>query len=175
MGLWDERFSRYCSIVLLRELVLGLLEALTTSKQGRTDDIDLKAAADFGMEMVEKSKRLAKGEQVPLPKFEWLRSGLYAQVARELKGGQIGLVFDQEKCKYPECRLCVDNCPMGAIDLSVDPPVVFGKGCINCYFCELTCPAGAINYFMGLKAWHEYHRVLCHQYNYPEWFKKANS
>jgi len=29
MGLWDERLSRYYSIVWLRELVLRLLEALT--------------------------------------------------------------------------------------------------------------------------------------------------
>ncbi len=32
MGLWDERFSRCYSIVWLRELVLGLLAALTTSE-----------------------------------------------------------------------------------------------------------------------------------------------
>ena len=36
MGLWDERFSRCYSIVWLRELVLGLLKALTASKQGCT-------------------------------------------------------------------------------------------------------------------------------------------
>jgi len=33
MGLWDERFSGCYSIFWVRELVLGLLEALTTSKQ----------------------------------------------------------------------------------------------------------------------------------------------
>jgi len=32
MELWDERSSRCYSIVWLRELVLGLLEALTTSE-----------------------------------------------------------------------------------------------------------------------------------------------
>ena len=36
MGLWDERFSRCYSIVWPRELVLGLLEALTASKHGCT-------------------------------------------------------------------------------------------------------------------------------------------
>ncbi len=36
MGLWDERFSRCYGIVWLRELVLGLLEVLTTSKHGYT-------------------------------------------------------------------------------------------------------------------------------------------
>ncbi len=36
MGLRDERFSRCYSIVWLRELIWGVLEALTNSKQGRT-------------------------------------------------------------------------------------------------------------------------------------------
>ena len=36
MGHWDEMFSRCYSIVWLRELVLGLLEVLTTSEHGRT-------------------------------------------------------------------------------------------------------------------------------------------
>ncbi len=36
MGLWDERFSRCYSIVWLRELVLGLSEPWTISKQGCT-------------------------------------------------------------------------------------------------------------------------------------------
>ena len=43
----------------------------------------------------------------------------------------------------PRCRLCMDNCPVKAIDLSVDP-VVFRKGCISCYFCEMLCPTGSI-------------------------------
>ena len=36
MGLWDERFSRCYSMVWLRELVLRLLEALTTSEHRLT-------------------------------------------------------------------------------------------------------------------------------------------
>jgi hypothetical protein len=32
MGIWDERSSRCYGIVWLRELVLGLLETLTTSE-----------------------------------------------------------------------------------------------------------------------------------------------
>lgn len=43
--------------------------------EGHPDDIDLKAAAGFGMEMVAKSEKLAKGLQAQLPKFEWLKDG----------------------------------------------------------------------------------------------------
>ncbi len=55
------------------------------------------------------------------------------------------MTWDREKCRFPKCRLCMDNCPVNAIDLSVDP-VVFRKGCITCYFCEMLCPTGAIEF-----------------------------
>ncbi len=48
-----------------------------------------------------------------------------------------------EKCNYPKCTLCMDNCPMKVIDLSVSPPV-FPKRCQPCFFCEMICPEGAI-------------------------------
>jgi len=44
MGLWDERFSRCYSIVWLRELVSGVSEEFTTSKQGCT----IPALVDMG-------------------------------------------------------------------------------------------------------------------------------
>ena len=53
------------------------------------------------------------------------------------------MTLDKKKCRYPKCRLCVDNCPVNAINLSVDP-IIFRKGCISCHFCELICPTGAI-------------------------------
>ena len=34
------------------------------------------------------------------------------------------LKFDKEKCLYPSCTLCMDNCPMQGMDLSLDPPVL---------------------------------------------------
>jgi NAD-dependent dihydropyrimidine dehydrogenase PreA subunit len=52
--------------------------------------------------------------------------------------------FHREKCVYPKCRLCMDNCPMDGIDLSVEPPVV-ANPCMDCTFCEQICPTGAID------------------------------
>ncbi len=40
-----------------------------------------------------------------------------------------------KKCRYPSCSLCMDHCPVGAIDLSVSPPV-FAKVQFL-YFCEM--------------------------------------
>jgi Fe-S-cluster-containing hydrogenase component 2 len=51
--------------------------------------------------------------------------------------------FDRQKCRYPECTLCMDHCPVKGIDLSATP-LVFGKNCHTCHFCEMICPEGAI-------------------------------
>ena len=49
-----------------------------------------------------------------------------------------------EKCQYPECTLCVDNCVAKSLDFSVDPPAFNIKTCINCALCDRMCPQGAI-------------------------------
>ena len=54
------------------------------------------------------------------------------------------LKFDKEKCLYPSCTLCMDNCPMHGMDLSVDPPIL-AKPCLDCEFCARLCPTGALD------------------------------
>ncbi|MBN1851060.1 MAG: flavodoxin domain-containing protein [Deltaproteobacteria bacterium] len=121
---------------------------------GHPDEVDLREAEEFGKEMVEKSRRIHEGETnliPPLPKFE-----LTPQLLVLLEFYQSGhnphghLHFDPKKCAYPKCRLCEENCLMGYIDLSVDPPKFGSKGnaCdmwMGCTFCELICPTGAIS------------------------------
>jgi len=121
---------------------------------GHPDDIDLKEAEAFGREMVETSRRIAAGEThliPPLPELE-----LTPQLLVLLDFYQSGhnphgrLQYDREKCSYPKCRLCIDNCLMGYIDLSADPPKYGSKGneCdmwMGCTFCEMICPTGAIS------------------------------
>jgi ferredoxin len=61
------------------------------------------------------------------------------------------LKFHKEKCLYPKCRLCMDNCPMDGIDLSVEPPVL-AKPCLSCEFCARLCPTGALDMDKWLEA-----------------------
>jgi flavodoxin/ferredoxin len=133
---------------------------------GHPDEIDLKEAEDFGKEMVDRSRRIRNGETglVPvLPIGREIGMEMAMEVQRiatnDLKLPEDAnfrhgdkkqprfktqTKFDIQKCKYPECRLCVDNCPIGGIDLSVSPPR-FAEPCMNCFFCEKICPTGAID------------------------------
>ncbi|MFC1534710.1 EFR1 family ferrodoxin [Thermodesulfobacteriota bacterium] len=106
---------------------------------GHPDDIDLMEAEEFGKEIVERSRRVSAGETKLIPPIPPMPPKL--KFKRRFKRPLPQ--FDMQKCRYPECSLCVDNCPMNVIDLSTSPPVV-SKNCRVCYFCELICPEGAI-------------------------------
>jgi ferredoxin len=117
---------------------------------GHPDAIDLKEAEDFGREMVERSWRISAGETDLIPpvppaplmpdmsslpeRGDVIATGKYASM----------LKFHEDKCLYPNCRLCMDNCPMEGIDLSVKPPVI-AKPCLDCEFCARLCPTGALD------------------------------
>jgi len=113
---------------------------------GHPDEIDLKEAEDFGKEMVERSRKISAGETdlippvppvpPPVPKKE-----VYDEIDSRFRDM---LKFHEEKCTYPECRLCMDNCPMDGIDLSVRPPILLNP-CIKCCFCMFICPTGALD------------------------------
>ena len=149
--------------------------------EGHPDEVDLKAAAYFGREMAQRSRMINGGEKVSLPKFQWLK-GFYeegpktTQVNRPLsRDFKIKMTVDTKECRYPKCRLCVDNCPVNAIDLSVSP-VVFRKGCISCYFCEMLCPTGAIEADPASVKAHQQGTIeMLLQRKYPEFFEKAKT
>ena len=121
---------------------------------GHPDAIDLKEAEDFGREMVERSRRVYKGETqlipvlprgseydeiywpAPMPPKEVLDAFFIALAGIVLK-------VNPDKCKYPKCTLCIDNCPTHSIDFSVSPPL-FNINCDKCWLCEQACPSGAI-------------------------------
>ncbi len=143
---------------------------------GHPDKIDLRLAADFGREMVDKKTRLDQGKKAPLAHFPYLKGGIYhdISVSRAALTSHLKWTFNREKCTFPKCRLCMDNCPMNCIDLAAEPVVFQGRGCIHCYFCEQLCPTGAVNYPEGmLPTMHQYFSDIVHKYRYPEWFKKA--
>ncbi len=128
---------------------------------GHPDPIDLEMAASFGQEITERCRKRAKGQRVYRPYFEWLQDPIYYRSVKVWDANKIRsedfivpMTLDKRKCAYPECRLCIDECPMQSIDLSVTPPV-FRRGCISCLFCEKICSTGAIDIEEGFaeKRW----------------------
>ena len=121
---------------------------------GHPDEVDCREAEAFGQEMVELSRRVHAGETGVIPEppdFE-----LTPQLLALLEFYQSGhnphgrLTWNKELCRHPKCHICEDNCLMGYIDLSANPPRYGSKGdaCdmwMGCTFCELICPTGAIS------------------------------
>jgi NAD-dependent dihydropyrimidine dehydrogenase PreA subunit len=124
---------------------------------GHPDKIDLKEAGDFGREMVERSRRIYQGETQLIPTFPKGREydEIYVPPEVELPPhgeewerllkaiGNTEFKLNKDKCKYPKCTLCIDNCPNHSIDFSVDPPT-FSLNCNKCWLCGQICPNDAI-------------------------------
>ncbi|MFH1155921.1 MAG: flavodoxin family protein [Pseudomonadota bacterium] len=121
---------------------------------GHPDDIDLKEAEDFGRDMAEKSRRISAGETglIPAVPERVLTPQLLAltEFYRSGHNPHGYMTYDKSKCNYPKCRLCMDNCLMGYIDLSAEPRRYGSQGMacdmwMGCTFCEMICPTGAIS------------------------------
>jgi flavodoxin/ferredoxin len=123
---------------------------------GHPDAIDLKEAEDFSKEMMERSRKISLGETDLIPTFPrgteyderyFPVPDSFSLAGEEFKKLVIRKNFkvNAEKCNYPRCTHCIDNCPTGAIDFSVSPPL-FDKDCDSCFLCEQTCPRGAIEF-----------------------------
>lgn len=119
--------------------------------EGHPDNIDLDEAETFGRKMVECSVRVFRGDDSLLPEVpEMIDFGELApeRVFKDILKRHVRdfVKFKKEKCLYPACRLCMDNCPWGGIDITVDPPVLH-RPCTYCGgLCEAICPTGAINW-----------------------------
>jgi Fe-S-cluster-containing hydrogenase component 2 len=126
---------------------------------GHPDAIELEEAEAFGREMAVRSVRIRAGETDLIPPAPDPLPAPPADAPNapkvQVEGAFHRLAkFDKEKCLYPTCTLCMDNCPMYGIDLSVDPPVV-AEPCIDCEYCARLCPTGAIDMTAFLEAMEE--------------------
>jgi flavodoxin/ferredoxin len=117
---------------------------------GHPDEIDLQEAENYGREMVMRSWKISAGqtdlippapEPPPMPKPKDAGSKNSINIIESF--GAM-LKYDKSKCLYPNCKICMENCPTFGIDLSVDPPLL-AQPCLGCEFCARVCPTGALN------------------------------
>jgi flavodoxin/ferredoxin len=121
---------------------------------GHPDDIALAEAKAFGREMAEVSRRISAGESSLIPAVpERVLTPQLLALTEFYRSGHNPhgyLAYDEGKCNYPKCRLCMDNCLMEYIDLSTEPRRFGSEGTacdmwLGCTFCEMICPTGAIS------------------------------
>lgn len=76
-------------------------------------------------------------------------------------------VINMKKCRYPDCKICVEHCPMNAIDFSSIPPSI-KHSCEGDDLCWVICPYGAIE-ITNLEATHKamYERMIEDRLNHP--------
>jgi ferredoxin/flavodoxin len=150
---------------------------------GHPDEIDLKEAEDFGREMAERALRIAAGETDLIPKLPrgpeadplWRPIGVFRNFPPPpSESGEpmpppppsAERTVNTEKCTYPACTLCVDICPVNAIDFS-KTPVVFRKSCINCALCDKLCPEFAIEVDAETMQNRTKHKINMEKCTYP--------
>ena len=129
---------------------------------GHPDEIDLKEAREFGREIMERSQRIARGETQLIPELPEQEEydKLYGApiTPQEIPGmlefmaqmPKLKPIYNAEKCNYPKCTICMDNCPTQSINLSESPQISY-ESCGPCliWFCEQLCPTGAIEVDWG--------------------------
>jgi len=125
-----------------------------SASDGHPDKIDLDEAEAFAREMVWLSQSIYAGNSNLIPQDptpcpppfneppELVGSDKDSQ-ENLMKRVHFRLIYDEGKCLYPGCRLCMDNCPVDGIDLTVKPRII-GKPCMTCMHCDQICPTGAI-------------------------------
>ena len=153
---------------------------------GHPDDIDLNEAEAFGQEMAARALKIAAGQTELIPDLKqyaeadalWrlhrfggpAPSGEGSDERAAPPGGprpQPKRTVNMEKCLYPECTLCVDNCMVKAIDFSVTPPV-FKEHCMQCSLCNRMCPVGAIELDEASRQRQTQHVINLDKCKYPE-------
>jgi flavodoxin/Fe-S-cluster-containing hydrogenase component 2 len=111
---------------------------------GHPDEIDLKEAENFGREMAGRSQRISAGETGLIPPLPEIPPRMPMPRAAAWQLIPFYFKFHKEKCLFPECHLCMDNCPVNSIDVSLKQPVIANPCQNHCAFCAMICPTGAI-------------------------------
>jgi flavodoxin/ferredoxin len=132
--------KRHLKVIGIRDWYGSVTSAMLPKPyltDGHPDKIDLADARSFGKEMAALRLRIEAEGPRSVPKLPKMPLPTASRLKRPVP------TFNRQKCRYPACTLCMDHCPVNGIDLS-STPVIFGKRCHTCYFCEMICPEGAI-------------------------------
>lgn len=122
-------------------LVVQTLENLIEAKQNELKDLPPEKVMTFEVPF---DDILSKAREI-MPDEERIRD-LVEKVTDRLKLRVI--TWDDSKCK--QCKLCVDECPTGAISYDKEKGVVRDSDkCLRCTTCYQTCPFGVAGFYVA--------------------------
>jgi len=157
---------------------------------GHPDEVDLREAEQFGRDMAIRAKRIAAGDKSLIPEIPkgansdplWKPGGMAGARPQRREGEGPGgppgggppmpmqppvRRVIVEKCRYPECTACIDNCLVNAFDFSTKPPTV-RQNCLQCNICDRLCVYEAIETKGGMGALPTTKRIDMTKCKYPE-------
>lgn len=111
------------------------------------DQIEIEEAIRFGERLCEISLQVQNGESKLIPKFKLIEDTWWANDSKSSTPKVLKRLFPEFKLntdKCTQCLTCQEKCPVGAINIEVEPPEIQNEGCIYCLYCEKLCPEGAI-------------------------------
>ena len=129
------------------DTVASRIMGISPNKIGTT-----RLAQQAGLGRMDPREILLPGAKETLAKTGKFRlpfTGVQRLAARVLPRGFSGWAFERLQENRPRavpgacrrCGLCVEACPVGALSLDEDGPVVSRKLCIECYCCLEHCPS----------------------------------
>jgi energy-converting hydrogenase A subunit P len=127
-----------------KQIINLVVQTLEKTIEDRQDEIKvLPADKLFKMELpaadlIEKALQILPKEEMVIDLIEKVTDRLKLRV----------LTWDEEKCT--QCRLCVKECPSGAISYDEEYGVKRDPDkCLRCSTCYQTCPFGVAGYFVA--------------------------
>ncbi len=126
-----------------------------TYTTGHPDEIDKEEARSFGKELIERTRRIAKGEAALIPECEPVDEKWFKE-ADMISPEVIKFIIppytiNRETCI--KCHKCEETCPVNGFDIEADPPRVQDP-CIGCTYCVMACPTASIEADWSMMAAH---------------------
>lgn len=122
-------------------LVVDGLEAKIEAEQNKIKEIEGSDVYSFdisAVELIEEAREILDDDELIDDIIENITDRLKLRV----------ITWDKDKCT--NCRLCVKECPSGAIKYTREEGVVRNPDkCLRCSICYQTCPFGAIGYYIS--------------------------
>lgn len=116
----------------------------------------VEIAAERGLGEADLSRISMNQEIIPIKDFKMPSSflpGLMGVVLNRFMSQSIAStpVVIEKKCKA--CQICVNHCPVEAMQMNGEFPRVDVKRCIKCYCCQEMCPSDAIEFSGVVATW----------------------